>query len=75
MIDTIWSSKLDGRYDCAVTRTDHYQGKLTIEDAGTVIFEQDVGLAYGAVFGPDVDDVAAWQDICCQEIDKKGAVE
>jgi hypothetical protein len=69
--DTVWSNTVDNhRYYCRVTRKSEYVGTLQVADAdGALIHEEDVGLAYGAPFGPDVDDVAAWQDRCVEVID------
>jgi hypothetical protein len=30
-----------------------------------------VTLSYGAVYGPDIDDVAEWQDKCVAVVDDK----
>lgn len=46
-------------------------GKLTIRDDGEEIFNQQVGLSYGAVFAPDVSDIAEWQEIAATFIDNK----
>ena len=76
----IWKSTLDKRYLCRVVRIqrrgvkDGYAGKLTVTDTrhDSVIYEQAVGLAYGAAFGPDVDDVRQWEDLCVDVVDKEG---
>ena len=59
----VWEGVLDGRYRVTVERTAPYQGLLRIEDMtdGTTLHSEDVALGYGAVFGPDVGDVATWQ--------------
>lgn len=72
--DVIWQSTLDERYSCLVTRDDDYHGFLTITDIqgeAELIYSRSVGLAFGAVVGPDVDDVDMWQDICVGVIDKR----
>lgn len=70
-MDTIWESKLDEVYDCKVTRLGEYRGKLTVSDLfGRTLFEREVGLLYGAVFGPDIDDVALWEDMCVSFVNK-----
>ena len=67
----IWGSTLDDRYEVQVVRLAPYIGKLTIRDDGEEIFSQQVGLSYGAVFGPDVSDIAEWQEIAANFIDNK----
>ena len=60
----IWQAMLDGHYDVRVTRTEHtHLGLLTITDTrdSRVLLEEPVPLSYGALFGPDVLDVQAWQ--------------
>lgn len=69
----IWQSTLDGRYEVQVVRVAPYQGKLVIRDAGEEIFSRQVGLMYNAQFGPDVSDVADWQEIAVHFIDNKKA--
>ena len=72
MADTVWMSKLDEKYDCRVTRTGERTGILTminLEDA-TVLVDREVGLSYGAKFGPDFADVQQWQDICVEAVEK-----
>lgn len=67
----VWEAKLDEVYDCKVTRIDEYKGKLTVTDlSNNVLLDEEVGLMYGARFGPDVSDVALWEDKCVEVIDK-----
>lgn len=56
-----------------VTRLKPYVGILTVTkmDTDEVIYQQNVGIAYDAAFGPDVDDVEAWQQIALNAIDKE----
>lgn len=70
-MEKIWQAQLDNRYDCAVTRINESHGLLTVTDAEnkTTVLENEVTLAYGARFGPDVDDVADWQERCVQAVD------
>jgi hypothetical protein len=64
---------LDGRYLIKVVRKEPYKGTLEIWEKGTLLFEQNVGIAYDAPFGPDESDVAEWQDVAMKFIDKRGA--
>ena len=69
MSDVIWDVKLDGVYRCYVERVNTHNGVLRITDeAGKELFKKDVGLSFGAVFGPDVSDVAYWQSLCEEAI-------
>jgi hypothetical protein len=67
--EAIWTSTLDGRYAVTVTRLDKYCGELTIREHNRLIHRHAVGLAYGALFGPDVDDVATWQQMAIEIVD------
>lgn len=66
---TIWMSTLDGRYIVAVRRLAEYRGQFTIHDGDKLLHRERVGLAYGAIFGPDVDDVREWQEIALKVVD------
>jgi hypothetical protein len=70
--DVIWESLLDDRYKVMVTRTGPYRGEWSIRFGDQVLDRQNVGLSYGALFGPDVDDVADWQQRAIQFIDAQG---
>lgn len=72
----VWRDTLDGRYLVEVQRTGPYTGTLVVfdHDAGDrLIMETDVGLSYGALFGPDADDLAEWQEKVIKFIDSRGA--
>jgi hypothetical protein len=60
---------LDGRYPVAVCRLQFSSGELTIREGKNLIHGQNVNLIYGAIFGADVDDVAAWQEIATKVVD------
>jgi len=71
-METIWESTVDdGMFKCAVTRTGERTGMLTVEDTtqNKTLLEQAVSLSYGAAFGPDIDDVGHWQELCINVID------
>ena len=61
--DVIWQQTLDnGAFTLRVTGIDGDTGNMQVSTAdGDVLHEEHVPLAYGAMFGPDVDDVADWQ--------------
>jgi len=64
----IWQSKLDTIYDCTVERT----GLLKVTKENQVLLEREVGLSYGATFGPDIEDVEFWQEMILEFIDNQG---
>lgn len=68
----IWSDTVDDRWLVKVIRTSDRTGTLVIQDRANedkIIHEESVGLSYGAIFGPDTDDVASWQDRAIKIID------
>lgn len=67
--EEIWSSMLDGRYRVTVHRVSRFRGELKIRDGNRLIHRREVTLMYGAIFGPDIDDVAAWQEIATTVVD------
>jgi hypothetical protein len=71
-MDYIWEAELDGKYKCTVTRINKRGGNLRVVETttGRELLDQDVGLLYGAPFGPDIDDVNKWQDICTSVVDR-----
>ena len=70
--EIIWASLLDNTYECFVSRLSENQGQLRVVNTDTkeVLLDQEVALSYGAPFGPDVDDLAYWQDLCAQIVDQ-----
>lgn len=69
----LWENTVDhGAFACQVTRTSAYSGRLRVwvTDGGTLLLDKEVSLSYGAIMGPDVDDVADWQVESLAVIDK-----
>lgn len=66
----VWSSMLDDKYTVAVTRTAPFRGELTIAEGEQVLHRESVGLSFDAPFGPDIADVAEWQELAISFIDK-----
>lgn len=68
--DLVWFATLDGRYQVEVQRDRAsadplYRGRLCVFDhdqAMKPILDEPVALSYGARFGPDITDIAAWQE-------------
>jgi len=69
----VWTSILDKRYEVTVTRSDDYLAELTISEGNQVLHRESVGLSYGAIFGPDVADVADWRRIAVAFVDGQNA--
>ncbi len=70
----VWWSRLDHRFQIEVQRVDNYAAKLIIFDhlnENAELLCEDVGLSYGALFGPDVSDVDEWQNRCMKFIDEE----
>jgi hypothetical protein len=66
--NVVWWTRLDGRYQIEVQRKGEREGTLFIwdreqGDEAPPAFGKVVNFAYGAIFGPDVDDVGYWQQI------------
>ena len=69
-MDIIWESTVDEKFHCSVTRIDEYSGRLVVKDTNNQLFlDQEVGLSYSAIFGPDISDVLDWQNLCLEAID------
>lgn len=74
LVETIWESEVDdGLYECKVKRIAEREGILTVLNVTTqkTLLRTPVELAYGASFGPDVHDVAYWEELCINAIDGK----
>lgn len=74
----VWGATLDDRYLVEVQRDPQYdsghRGILLVwdhDDNMIVLLEESVGLAYGAQFGPDRDDVASWQVRALEVVDEE----
>ena len=72
--DVIWENTMDaGAWACKVVGIlDKARvGELTVTRVadGEVILRRNVGLSYGAIFGPDVEDVYGWEKLCVDAVD------
>ena len=67
----VWEATLDNIYNCVVVKTGDYDGVLTIKKNNTRVFETGVKLTAGAIFGADVIDIAEWESICVDYVDKR----
>ena len=72
----IWEATVDGgTWAAVVLRTTESQGELIVTkiNDGEVILSERVGLMFGAMFGPDVDDVRMWQHMAVEAVDHYNA--
>ena len=72
--NTVWAAVLDKRYGLEVVRNEHdtHSGTFTIFDikkGGLVIYQEQISLSFGAIWGPDVFDIVKWEDIGCNVVD------
>lgn len=69
----VWHSTVDGgNWTVQVWGRAPYQGRLLIWNQDNLtdpVLDEDVGLAYDAKFGPDVDDVDLWKERAIEVID------
>lgn len=73
MSEVIWWGTVDNnKFDCHVYRVDENTGHFVVKvvDSGEELVNETVPLAYGAPFGPDVEDVCEWQGVALEAIDK-----
>lgn len=70
----VWAAILDRRYKCEVQRIEPYKGVAVVfdsQDDDKLLHEVEVPISYDGQFGPDILDVAIWQEILIQAIDGK----
>lgn len=67
--DLVWESLLDNKYTIRVERSGDHTGILSVIEDGEVCITRPVTLLYNAAFGPDVDDVAEWQEWSADYVD------
>lgn len=70
----IWGDTVDnGEFSAQVLETDDpYFGRLVVKVVETdeVLLDAEVGVMFGAQFGPDIDDVHHWQQMTIVAVDK-----
>lgn len=69
----VWEDTVDGgEFTVSVTRNSSYKGQLRVRVAATgeVLLDEEVGLAYQAIFGPDMADVEDWEERGIEVIDE-----
>ncbi len=69
----LWSAILDRRYKCELQRIEAYKGDLLAFDSqnnDVLIYEIKVPISYDGRLGPDIIDVASWQELLIEKIDE-----
>lgn len=72
-LNVIYDNTLDGgRFRLRVIRQSERIGFLMVthEESGQVLDRGEVALSYGAIFGPDQDDLYQWQQRTIEAVDK-----
>ncbi len=69
--DIVWSTRVDKSYQVEVIRTGDYTANLVVMDGDKELLKEQVNLAFKALFGPDVADVADWQARVIRFIDEE----
>lgn len=67
----VWWSYMDDKYYVHVDRTGQYSAVLKIDtkENGVNLHSEETSLSYGAMFGPDVEDIQAWQERIVELVD------
>ena len=69
----VWHRTVDEAAWIAQVQHERGGGRLLVwhhTDTENPILDEHVGLAYGAMFGPDVDDVRSWEMAVIEAIDR-----
>lgn len=70
-MNKIWENRLDDKYDVFVESVeDGYKGFLVIMEGDKELLREEVSISFAARFGPDVADVAEWEQRCVDFIDE-----
>ena len=78
LTDVVWSSDVDdGEFSVMVVQDGDNTGILTVtvNETKEELIDERVTLAYGALFGPDAEDVSLWKDRAIEVIDEYKAGE
>jgi hypothetical protein len=67
--DTVWAAVLDGKFIIEVQRRNQGAIHCVFGLDGKCLHVEPTDLSFGAVFGPDISDVAGWQDRAQQIVD------
>jgi hypothetical protein len=71
--DYVWGGTVDNnKYLAVVSRTGPHTGVLSVyqQSDDHLVHTVTVGLSYDAIFGPDAADVAEWQSLTIETVDR-----
>jgi hypothetical protein len=67
--EAIWATILDGKYVVEIQRINHRSYLCLFEIGGRFLHVEPTNVAFGAMFGPDVADVAQWEERAAAIVD------
>jgi hypothetical protein len=67
--DAVWATVLDGKYVVEIQRINHRNYLCLFEIGGRLLHVEPTNVAFGAMFGPDVGDVAKWEERAVEIVD------
>jgi hypothetical protein len=56
--EIVWQCMIKDRYIVRVTRAGLFRGLPTVSKDGSVVHQQQTGLRYDAIFGPQANEIA-----------------
>jgi hypothetical protein len=65
----VWATILDGKYVVEIQRINHGSHLCLFEIEGRLLHVEPTNVAFGAMFGPDVSDVAKWERRAAEIVD------
>ncbi len=65
----VWATILDEKYVVEIQRINHRNYLCLFEIGGRVLHLEATNVAFGAMFGPDVGDVAQWEERAVKIVD------
>lgn len=67
--EAVWAMVLDGKYVVEIQRINHANYLCLFEIEGRFLHVEPTNVAFGAMFGPDVSDVAKWEERALEIVD------
>lgn len=67
--NALWATVLDGKFVVEIQRINHRNYLCLFEIGGRVLHVEPTNVAFGAMFGPDVGDVAKWEERAVEIVD------
>lgn len=73
--DAVWAAVLDKRHVVEIQRINHRSYLCLFDLDGKFRHVEQTNVAFGAMFGPDVGDVEAWQERAAKIVDSWNAAQ